>query len=93
MGNDIRENNLRNVIHLCYEMLELADHGDRFREDTGCGVVYGTLRDTAYKIRQMAEDELKEHLRKSKTSSAKKKSGKDQKTGQADGKMEGTATI
>jgi hypothetical protein len=73
MSTDIIDNNLRNVIHLCYEMLEHADHGDRFRKDAGCGVVYGTLRDTAYKIRQLAEEELSQHSRKSGTSSPKKK--------------------
>lgn len=58
--------NLRKVIQLTYEMLELADHGDKFRQDSGCGVVYGSLRDEAYKIRQLAEDELLKHGRKPK---------------------------
>jgi len=73
MPGEIVDNNLRNVIHLCYEMLEHADHGDRFREDAGCGVVYGTLRDTAYKIRNLAEQELEEHGRKSKVAPPVKK--------------------
>ncbi len=53
--------NLRSVIDLCFEMLELADHGDKYRQDDGCGVVFGELRDAAYKIRQIAEDELLKH--------------------------------
>lgn len=53
--------NLTKVIELCYEMLELADHGDKIRDDGGCGVVYGTLRDAAYKVRQLAEKELSRH--------------------------------
>ena len=65
--------NLRKVIQLSYEMLELADHGDKFREDTGCGVVYGTLRDVAYKIRQLAEEELLQHGCKPKASARKNK--------------------
>ena len=73
MPGDAVDNNLRNVIYLCNEMLEHADHGDRFREDAGCGVVYGTLRDVAYKIRQLAQEELSQHRRKSKVSSSKKK--------------------
>ena len=52
--NDI----LRKVVSLCYEMLELADHGDKLREDVECGVIFGTLRDCAYKIRQLSENEL-----------------------------------
>jgi hypothetical protein len=61
--------NLRKVIEITYEMLELADHGDKFRQDSGCGVVYGTLRDEAYKLRRLAEEELLQHGRKSKTTS------------------------
>jgi len=58
--------NLTKVIELCYEMLELADHGDKIRHDGGCGVVYGTLRDAAYKVRQLAEKELSLHHNKGK---------------------------
>jgi len=42
-------------------MLELADYGDKHRSDDGCGVVYGFLRDAAYKVRQMAEKEMSQH--------------------------------
>ncbi len=55
------EKNLKTVIELCYEMLEIADHGDKLRDDEGCGVVYGMLRDAAYKIRRVTEKELKKH--------------------------------
>jgi hypothetical protein len=58
---DISDRNLKKVITICYEMLELSDHGDKFRHDDRCGVVYGTLRDAAYKIRQIAEQELTRH--------------------------------
>lgn len=85
MASDIVDNNLRNVIHLCYEMLEHADHGDRFRTDAGCGVVYGTLRDTAYKIRQLAEEELAQHAKRSGASSPKRKGVSDSQPPQAPG--------
>ena len=68
MPNEISCDNLRKVIQLCYEMLELADHGDKLRGDSGCGIVYGTLRDEAYKIRRLAEQELSRHSGKSKKS-------------------------
>ncbi len=55
------DKNLKKVVALCYEMLELADHGDKFRVDDGCGVVYGALRDVAYKIRRLAEKEISLH--------------------------------
>jgi hypothetical protein len=85
MSGDIIDNNLRNVIELCYEMLEQADLGDRFRKDAGCGVVYGTLRDTAYKMRQMAEEELARHSKRSSASSSRKKGVSDSASPQAKG--------
>ncbi len=45
-------------------MAELADLGDSAREDVGCGVLYGLLRDSAYKIRKLAEQEKENHIRK-----------------------------
>jgi hypothetical protein len=45
-------------------MLELADAGDAAREDVGCGVLYGVLRDSAYKLQKLAEAEQEAHLRK-----------------------------
>jgi len=61
MSTDIINQNLRNVIQICYEMLEIADRGDAYRQDSGCGAVYGRLRDAAYKIRRQAEHELLSH--------------------------------
>ena len=61
MSTDIIDQNLRNVIQICYEMLEIADRGDSYRQDSGCGAVYGRLRDAAYKIRLQAEHELLLH--------------------------------
>jgi hypothetical protein len=43
----------------------LADEGDANREDNGCGVLYGLVRDCAYKIRRLAEAEKEVHDRKS----------------------------
>jgi hypothetical protein len=53
--------NLRELIALCGQMLKLADQGDAERTDAGCGVIYGTVRDTAYKVRKMAQNELHKH--------------------------------
>jgi hypothetical protein len=35
------------------------------REDSGCGVLYGVRRDSAYKLKQMAKAERQTHLEKS----------------------------
>ncbi len=61
MADSAIDNNLNKVITLCYDMLTLADLGDKIRQDAGCGAVYGSLRDNAYKLRKMAEEELVRH--------------------------------
>jgi hypothetical protein len=53
------------TLALASRMAEVADEGDRAREDAGCGVLYGVLRDSAYKIKQLAEAEWERHQRKS----------------------------
>jgi len=45
-------------------MIQLADKGDEEREDTGCGILYGMLRDAGYKIKQIAEAERLKHIAK-----------------------------
>ena len=53
--------NLIRVIRLTQEMLALADEGDRDRNDDTCGIVYGILRDTAYRLRKTAQAECESH--------------------------------
>ncbi len=50
------------VLRLSREMMVIADLGDRDRQDSSCGVLYGTLRDAAYKLRSEAEKEKELHL-------------------------------
>jgi len=45
-------------------MIRVADKGDIDREDTGCGILYGVLRDTAYKLKKLAEQERENHIQK-----------------------------
>ncbi len=75
MSESIVDRNLRKVVQLCYEMLEFADQGDKSRLDAGCGIVYGTLRDVAYKVRRLAEKELREHDQKDKRTPENKSKG------------------
>ncbi len=58
------DRNIRLTLQLTQEMIRLADQGDVDREDTGCGVLYGVLRDAAFKIRQLAEKEKGRHQAK-----------------------------
>lgn len=53
--------NLLKTLKLSQEMLALADEGDRERDDDSCGVIYGILRDTAYRLQKLTEKECKKH--------------------------------
>ena len=52
------------TLSLVEEMMELADRGDADREDNGCGILYGVLRDSAYKLKKLAEEEKQNHMTK-----------------------------
>ena len=53
--------NIIKVLRLSRDMMLLADQGDDSRQDRSCGVLYGTLRDAAYKLRNLAEQEIDLH--------------------------------
>ncbi len=55
---------IEETISLTDVMLALSDKGDMVREDDGCGILYGVLRDAAYKIRKTAEAEKEAHIKK-----------------------------
>ncbi len=55
---------LKKTLELAELMLRMADEGDAARKDVGCGVLYGVLRDSAYRIRKLAEAETEAHSRK-----------------------------
>ena len=55
---------IKKTFRLVEDMLHLSDEGDREREDDGCGILYGVLRDSAYRIKKLAEAEKKAHIRK-----------------------------
>lgn len=57
---DCNENILR-TLQLAEELLELGQKGDEDREDDGCGVLFGIVRDAGYKIREQADRERKKH--------------------------------
>lgn len=58
------DRNIIQTLQLVNEMIQLADQGDADREDVGCGVLYGILRDSAYKLKRLAEEEKLKHISK-----------------------------
>lgn len=58
------DEHIRQTLKLVEEMLRLADAGDVYREDVGCGILYGVLRDSAFKIQKLAVVERDAHIRK-----------------------------
>ena len=56
--------NINRTLKLVEEMIALADQGDVEREDVGCGIMYGILRDAAYRLKKIAEQEKKTHQQK-----------------------------
>ena len=55
---------IKETFELVNNMIDLADRGDAAREDDKCGILYGVLRDSAYKIKQLAEAEKEAHIKK-----------------------------
>ena len=55
---------IKETFKLVEDMLSLADEGDAVRENTGCGVLYGVVRDSAFKIKKLAEAEKEAHIKK-----------------------------
>jgi hypothetical protein len=58
------DESIKKTFKLVEDMLDIADEGDVVREDNGCGVLYGVVRDSAYKIKKLAEAEKEAHMRK-----------------------------
>jgi hypothetical protein len=58
--------NIRETLLLVEKMIQLANAGDEDRDDVGCGILYGIIRDAAYRIKKIAEKERDAHIEKGK---------------------------
>jgi len=56
--------NIKKTLALVEEMLAMAANGSMEREDTSCGILYGVLLDSAYKVKKLAEKEKENHIKK-----------------------------
>jgi hypothetical protein len=52
---------IRKSIEFANELTFLADEGEAQSTDDGCALLYGVIRDCAYKIRAQAEREREAH--------------------------------
>jgi hypothetical protein len=53
--------NILQAFNMAQDLIKLAEDGDGFREDESCGVLFGVIRDSGYKIKDLAEQEMKKH--------------------------------
>ena len=58
------DQNIKETLVLVERMIELAGRGDVDREDVSCGILYGVILDSAYKIKKLAEEEKQAHVKK-----------------------------
>jgi hypothetical protein len=56
--------NIARTINLANEMIKLAQEGYEQREDPDCGVLYGILLDSGYRLRDLAQKERDKHIQK-----------------------------
>ncbi len=58
------DENINKTLEITKSMIILAEKGDADREDNGCGILYGVILDSVYKIKQIAEVEKEKHIKK-----------------------------
>lgn len=56
--------NIEKTIDMARQMIKLAHTGYEQREDPNCGVLYGILLDSGYRILNLARKEQQAHIRK-----------------------------
>ncbi len=56
--------NIARTIDLAKQMIHLAQSADEHREDPGCGILYGILLDSGYRILDLAQKEKLAHKKK-----------------------------
>lgn len=56
--------NIAQTIDLAHEMIRLAHTGYEQREDPGCGILYGILLDSGYRLLELAQKEKQAHVQK-----------------------------
>lgn len=58
--------NILKALELAEELLKLGAKGDIERNDDSCGVLFGVIRDSGYRIKELAAKEKAKHQEKGK---------------------------
>lgn len=58
------DKNIARTIELANQMIALARTGYEQQEDSGCGVLYGILLDSGYRLLDLAQKEKHAHMQK-----------------------------
>jgi len=58
------DENIARTIALAQDMIRLAQQGYEQQEDPGCGVLYGILLDSGYRLLDLAQKEKQAHIQK-----------------------------
>lgn len=53
--------NIVDALELAKQMIILSDKGSESSDDDSCILLYGVIRDAAYRIKQLAEGEKEKH--------------------------------
>jgi hypothetical protein len=56
--------NIKNTLKLANKMICFAEEANVNIKDNGCGILYGVLLDSAYKVKKIAEVEKETHIKK-----------------------------
>jgi len=59
------DENIARTIELAKKMIKLAQTGYEEREDPNCGILYGILLDSGYRLLDLAQKEKEAHIEKS----------------------------
>ena len=55
------DRNLQETVELAERLISLSLKGDDEREDNGCGILYGVMRDAGFRLKQLAQREVRNH--------------------------------
>ena len=58
------DKNIARTIAMAQEMIQLAQQGYEQQQDPGCGVLYGILMDSGYRLLDLAQKEKHAHIQK-----------------------------